>query len=422
MDSGLDPHDHRETPTDNIVLQAYEGLLSRDAQGEIVPELASEYERIEPGRVRFRIREGPTFHSGDPLTPEDVAFSINRIVDDEVGGLVSPQSDQLAGVTGAEVVDGERAVDVTSDGINPIVFSLFASYCDVMQQSWVQSNDGPYINTHMNGTGPFRLANYQEGVQVVYERAPNYWQDPAPAAGLTIRSADESSTRVNQLLGGETDLAVNVPPQDVNRIRDSGSAGISPAPSTRVLFNAMRHDVEPFSSPEFRRAMNLAIDLDSIVENVLSGFADATGQPTLEGFSGFNPQVDPYPQNVGKAEQLVEESGQAGAQLTLHTPVGRYLKDVEIAQAVANQIDQLSNVSCSVEQREFSALAEEITTGKIEDKPPFYLIGWGNATFDASQTIVPLLASNGELTTFSSERLDSLMNEAGSLPGDQESG
>ena len=422
MDSGLDPQDHRETPTDNIVLQAYEGLLTRDAEGTITTELASDYERIEPGRVRFTIREGPTFHNGDPLTPEDVAFSVNRIVNDDVGGLVSPQSDQLAGVTGAQVVDGERAVDVMSDGINPIVFALFASYGDMMQKSWVQNNDGAYINTHMNGTGPFRLANYQEGVQVVYERAPDYWGEPASAAGLTIQAAGESSTRVNQLLGGEADLAVNVPPQDVNRVRNADSAAISPVPSTRVVFNAMRYDLEPFSSPEFRQAMNYAIDIESIVENVLSGFADATGQPTLEGFTGFNSNVEPYPQNVERAERLVEESGFVGEQLTLHTPVGRYLKDVEIAQAVANQIDQLGNVSCEVRQREFSALAGEVTTGNIEDKPPFYLLGWGNATFDASQTIIPLVTSDGELTSYSSDRVDSLLQEAQSLPGDQESG
>ena len=422
MDSGLDPQDHRETPTDNIVLQAYEGLLTRDAEGTITTELASDYERIEPGRVRFTIREGPTFHNGDPLTPEDVAFSVNRIVNDDVGGLVSPQSDQLAGVTGAQVVDGERAVDVMSDEINPIVFALFASYGDMMQKSWVQNNDGAYINTHMNGTGPFRLANYQEGVQVVYERAPDYWGEPASAAGLTIQAAGESSTRVNQLLGGEADLAVNVPPQDVNRVRNADSAAISPVPSTRVVFNAMRYDLEPFSSPEFRQAMNYAIDIESIVENVLSGFADATGQPTLEGFTGFNSNVEPYPQNVERAERLVEESGFAGEQLTLHTPVGRYLKDVEIAQAVANQIDQLGNVSCEVRQREFSALAGEVTTGNIEDKPPFYLLGWGNATFDASQTIIPLVTTDGELTSYSSDRVDSLLQEAQSLPGDQESG
>jgi len=419
MDSGLDPHDHRETPTDIVVLQAYEGLLARDRTGKVIPMLATDWERLEAGRVRFHIREGVSFHSGDNLTPEDVAFSINRIVKKDVGDLVSPQSDQLAGVEGAEVVDGERAVDVLSSGINPIVFALFASYCDIMNKSWVQANENSYINQHVEGTGPFVLETYEQGTQVVYNRNTNYWDDTAAISSLTIDSAKESSTRVNKLLSGESDIVVNVPPQEINRVREEDSTSISAVPSTRIIFNAMRYDVEPFDDPTFRRAMNYAIDLESIVQNVLGTFGDQTGQPTLEGFFGYNDELDPYPQDPERAEELVEESGYGGAELTLHTPVGRYLKDVEIAQAVAAQIDELSNVSAEAKQRDFAALVGEITTGSIEDKPHWYLIGWGNATFDASQTIIPLLTSDGALTTYKNDRLDELMQEAQSMGGQE---
>ena len=411
MPSGLDPQDHRETPTDNVVLHAYEGVLARDAEGKIIQKLATDYERVEEGRVRFPLREGVTFHNGDDLTPSDVAYSINRIVQEDVG-FASPQRDQLAGVTGAEVVDGERAVDVMSDGFNPIVFASFATYCDVMQQSWVEERSSEEINQQMNGTGPFQLDTYEQDVRVVLSRYEDYWQDPADVSQLTFNAAQESSTRVNQLLEGETDVAVNVPPQDAQRVRSSNSAGLSPVPSTRVLFAAMRHDVEPFSNPQFRQAMNYAINLEGIIENVLSGFGDPTGQPTLEGFVGYNGDLDPYPQDQAQAESLIEESGFAGAEITLQSPVGRYLKDVEIAQAVVSQIDSLSNVSCGLSQRDFASLAGEVTDGDISTSPPFYLLGWGNATFDASQTIIPLLTSDGALTSYSNDELDSTISEA----------
>lgn len=418
MDSGLDPQDHRETPTDNIVLQAYEGLLERDAKGSIVQKLATDYKRLDDSTVQFTVRDGVSFHSGDALTPDDVAYSINRIVDDEVS-IVSPQSDQLINVSGAEVSsEGDRTVDVALDSLNPIVFQSFATYGDIMNKSWVEENENSYVNTHMEGTGPFALSNYEQGVRVAFERNEDYWDGPAAISTFTINSASESSTRVNRLLSGETDIAVNVPPQEVSRIENNGGTSVSAVPSTRILFNAMRYDVEPFSSPKFRQALNYAINLESIVKNVLQTFGDPTGQPTLEGFFGYNGDLDPYPHDPAKAEQLIEESGHAGVEIELVTPIGRYLRDVEIAQAVAGQIDELPNVSASARQVEFSTLVSQVTTGKIEDKPPWYLLGWGNATFDAAQTIQPLLASDGSLTSYSDEELDRLLEEASKLPSE----
>jgi peptide/nickel transport system substrate-binding protein len=412
LDSGLDPHDHRETTTDIIVMQMYEGALDRNREGGIIDALAEDYERIDDGRVRLMIREGVTFHNGDELTPEDVAFSYNRIVNSDVGGLASPQSDQLAGVTSAEVVDGERAVDVISDGVNPIVFGLLATYGDIVQQSWIEERSTDEINSSANGTGPFQLDTYTADESVEYVKYEDYWREPAAVDSLTINAASESATRVNQLVSGETDITVNVPPQEVSRVRNSDNTRIEAVPSTRIIYNAMRYDVEPFDSRQFRRAMNYAVDIESIVENVLSGFADATSQPTLAGFTGYNGDLDIYPYDPDEAESLVESSGYAGAEIELHTPVGRYLKDLEIAQAVAGYIDELPNVSCSVRQRDFGTLAGELTTGSIEDKPPFYLIGWGNATFDASQTLIPLLTTNGALSSWSNDNFDTLMERS----------
>ena len=418
MPSGLDPHDHRETPTDNVMLHAYEGVLSRDREGSVVKALATNYERVEDGLVRFTLREGVTFHSGDELTPEDVAYSINRIVNADVG-FESPQSDQLAGITGAEPGDG-NTVEVSSDGFNPVVFSAFATYGDIVQKSWVEDNDRDFINKNMNGTGPFELAEYNEDESVVFQRYDDYWDGPAEASSLTFISASESSTRVNQLLNGETDVIVNVPPQDAGRVKQNGNTRLAAVPSTRLLFSAMRGDVEPFNNQQFRQAMNYAVNLQGIIDNVLQSFGDPTSQPTLEGFVGYNSEVDPYPHDLDQAESLVEESGFSGAEITLDGPTGRYLKDVEIGQAVANQIDQLSNVSCSYNQREFSSMVSELTTGNIEDKPHFYLLGWGEATFEGALTIEALLSSGGSLTSFQDEEVDQLLEDAQSQSDDQQ--
>ena len=412
MDSGLDPQDNAETPTDIIVSQAYEGLMGRDKEGAIVAKLATEWERVEPGTARFTLRDA-TFHNGDSLTAEDVRFSIRRIVFDDVD-IASPQKNDLGNVS--DVVAGDGEVTVNFDGLNPIVFQLFATNGQIMQKSWVEENSRDYINRNVNGTGPFQLTNYESGNEVAFEPYEDYWDDTAAVQELTVNSSSESSTRVNRLLAEESDIVTNVPPQEVSRVQNSDVASIKSVASTRVIFLQMRYDVEPFSNQKFRQAMNYAVDVESIVENVLNGFGKITGQPTLDLFTGYNPDVDPYPYDPEEAERLVEESGFAGAEITLQTPIGRYLKDVEVAQAAANQIDSLSNVSCELQQREFSSLVQDITTGNIEDKPAFNLLGWGNGEFDAAQTIIPLLTTDGALTILKNEEVDGLIQEAQNEP------
>ncbi|MFT4882321.1 MAG: peptide/nickel transport system substrate-binding protein, partial [Salinirussus sp.] len=151
-DSGLDPHDHAETPTNIIVSQVYEGLMGRDKEGGVIAKLATEWERVESGTVRFTLRDGVTFHNGDPLTAEDVRYSIRRVELEEVGGAL-PQDGDLAGtgsLAGVEAGDGE--VTVNFDGLNPIVFALFATNGQVMQRSFVENNENSFINRNTNGT------------------------------------------------------------------------------------------------------------------------------------------------------------------------------------------------------------------------------------------------------------------------------
>jgi peptide/nickel transport system substrate-binding protein len=431
MDSGLDPHDHAETPTNIIVSQAYEGLMDRDKEGAIIAKLATEWERVEPGTARFTLQDGVTFHNGDALTSEDVRYSIRRVEKADVGP--STQDGDLAGagtINSVEAGDGE--VTVNFDGLNPIVFQLFATNGPIMQESWVknanQANDtdagtatdtgtdtgngSNFINSNANGTGPFRVTGYESGVSVSYEKYEDYWGDPAAADTATITASSESSTRVNQLLADETDIVTNVPPQEISRIEGDDAASVNPVPSTRIIFLQMRYDVEPFSSQKFRQAMNHAVDVQSIVDSVLNGFGEITGQPTLSQFTGHNPDIEPYTHDPAMAEQLVEESGHAGVDITLQTPIGRYLKDVEVAQTAANQIDSLSNVNCELRQREFDALVDEVLADNIEGRPEFTLLGWGNGEFDASQTIIPLLTSDGPLTVLKNDEVDSLIQDA----------
>ncbi|PSP23880.1 peptide ABC transporter substrate-binding protein [Halobacteriales archaeon QH_10_65_19] len=406
----LDPHNHRETPTDNVLLHAYEGILWRGPEGEIIESLATEWEAIEDDRHRFTIRDDVQFHDGTSLEPSDCVFTIRRIVNPDVGGLESPQRDQLAGVVDAEVVDGERAIDVLSGGPNPMTFPNIASFANVVSEDWISERDGEEIAADINGTGPYRLADYTPEEVVRFEKFDDYWGEKPDVDQVEIIAAGEDSTRVGQLQAGETDIVSAVPPTDAGRVESEDSLRIEDIGSTRILMCPMVYNEAPFDSVEFRQAMNYAIDLEQMIDEILRGFGVPTGQPTLPGYNGHSPDVEPYPYDPDQAEQLVEESGYAGAEIELEYPAGRYLLNDELAQAAAGFIDELGNASCKAVSRDFGTLAGELLDGDLSTTPSFYNIGWGNTTFDASQTLTPFLTEGG-IYNYTSPEMEELKSQ-----------
>lgn len=406
----LDPHDHRETSTRSVLLQTYERILFRDREGEIVERLAADWERIDDGEVRFEIRGGVDFHDGKQLTAADCAYSILRVIDDDTH-ITSPQSGQLSGITDAEA-RSESDLRVYSDGFNPIVFANLATYCPILSEEWTEAREPNEVAQEANGTGPYRIANYEPDVTVDLEAFNGYWGDQPVVTSGSVRASSESSTRVNSLRAGEVDVITNVPPQDASTLESEAGTSITAVPSTRNLFLVLNDFYEPFDSREFRQALNYAIDMDSIIENVLNGFGDPTGQPTIEGTVGYAEDVEPYPYDPDLATQLVEQSGYSGAEFVIHTPVGRYLKDFEVAQAVAGFVNDLPNVSCDVQQRDFTSLIGEFTDGNQETSPKVFLIGSSNPSRDASQKFNSWLLPGAATSQVSDETFVEMYEQA----------
>ena len=407
----LDPVADNATPVYNIVDQIYEPFLYRDRDGRPIERIVTDWEREDDHTIRLEIREGVQFHSGNELIPEDVAFSINRAND--------PDESDVAAVIGAideaTVEDGD--VVVSLDAVEPAIFQNLTAFGRVVEEEWVEERDGS-IDEETNGTGPFELVEFVDDTRVEYERFDEYWGEEPEVESGTFNAQPEDGPRVEALLAGETDLVVNVPPDDLVDIDEADEADSEFVPSIRSIFLVMNDVHEPFDSLEFRQAMNYAVDVQSIVDSILNEFGVPTSQPTLEGHIGYNPDIEPYPYDPEQAEQLIEESGYAGEEITLHTPVGRYLGDVDVAETAAGQIDDLENVSCDVDRRDFGDLVGELLDDR-ETSPPFFLIGWGNPTFDANYTMAPWFLP-GAFQHFEDEEMTQLLSEANDLPDGDE--
>ena len=411
-----DPNDHNATPAYNVFDPVYEPLFRVDAEGEIDEHIVTDWD-IDTDTAELTVRDDVTFHNGDDMTAEDVAYTINRQVDPDVG-VTSPQVDGLAGITGADAEDDTTVVveHEVGPGLVEVGLGIFGR---VVNEDWIEDRDQP-ISDEMNGTGPYELESFDAQNEAVYTAFDDYWGEEPEFEEVVFQAIDESSTRVSELQTGESDLIVNVPPTDVDTIDDESGVEIRNLTSFRNIFLVMTNDEPPFDSVEFRQAMNYAVDNQEIIDTILGGFGQPMSQPLPEGHFGYNPDLDPYPQDLDQAESLVDDSGYAGEEITLVCPDGRYLNDTEIAETAAADIDELPNVSCSVEIEPFEDIAAAALDADPTTSPDFFLIGWGNPTYDANYGLAPWMVSGQASHSFIDDDIEAAILESQVIEDDDE--
>lgn len=384
-----DPHDHIASPYFNIFDAVYEPIFDIAPDLEFGPRIVTEWEDVEEG-AELTVRDDVVFHDGTEMTAHDVAYSFNRQIDPEMG-IESDQAGGLGSIDSAEALD-DTTVLVHYE-VAPLLAEFeYGNYGRVVPEDFFEEHGHPITGddeTYFNGTGPLEVVDFEPEVEIVMEPFDDYWGDPVPFDSVTWNADGESGGRVSSLQTDESQLIDNVIPEDVAAVDGADDLEIRAETSLRTIFLVMKSGIEPFDSQEFRQAMNYAVDNAGITETIMGGFAEPTSQPVTDGVFGYNPDLEPYAQDVDRAEQLVEDSGHAGVEIELAAPEGRYLNDADVAQTAADQIDQLSNVDCTVDIVPFDDIVAASTSGYDDDMHPFHLIGWGTITGDADYGLAP---------------------------------
>jgi peptide/nickel transport system substrate-binding protein len=416
-----DPNDHITGPYFNILDPVYEPLFDVTPEFEFEPRVVEEWEDADDG-AELTIRDDIVFHNGDEMTADDVAYTFNRIIDPDEG-IESDQAAGLGALNGAEALD-DTTVLIEHDVAPTLAEFEYANYGRVVNQAWIEDQDEQPISGDdadaFNGTGPYEVVEYEPDVQLVLEPFEDYWGDE-PHLGRVVFNADgESSGRVNALEAGESDIVDNVIPEDVSAVDEHEDLEIRNETSLRNIFLVMKTGVEPFDSMEFRQAMNYAVDNEGIIDDVLGGFAEPMTQPIPEGVFGHNPDLDTYEQDIERAEELVEESGYAGEEITLYAPEGRYLNDGDVAQTAADQIDQLDNVDCDLDIVPFPDISDANSAPYDDDGMPFFLIGWGVITGDSDYGLAPFFTEEAPQETYRNEEISEMILESQTIEDEDE--
>jgi len=404
----LDPHSQNEGPTGALTHHIYETLVIRAVDGALEPRLATEWfiHPEDPTVWVFKLREGVTFHDGSPFTAEDVVFSFERVRHESSGFRALHTA-----VTGATAVD-DYTVHVQMAGPAPLYVQNLTNFF-IMDSGWAQANDvmAPqnfaareenFAVRNANGTGPYRLVSRDPEVRTVLQAFDGHWAPAPQVTEIVYTPIAEAATRVAALLSGEVDLVQDVPVQDIARLEQTAGIDVVTGPENRNIFFAYdmtserlasaNVDDNPFSHPEIREAMALALDRDAIRQVVMRGQSQPSAAPLPPFVNGWREDIHAYgAPDYARATELVRAIYPNGFSVDLHCPNDRYLNDEAICQALVGMLGRVGINANLVSQ------TRSLHFPLIENwQTDFYLLGWGVPTFDSAYVFDFLVHSRTE--------------------------
>lgn len=422
----MDPMEQLSNGTLQMMHMVFDPLVRIGADLQPQARLAEKWEYLDPANpvvMRFHLRKGVKFHSGNDFTADDVIFSFNRVKQSaDFKGLYESYESM-------EKVD-DFTVDLKFKQPYPLVLNNM-SYLAIMDSKHYSGNDeqgrpkdviekstGTFAANTPSGTGPFTLENRVQGQTSLYSAFADYWdkENRGNVNNIKLVTIKENATRLAALLAGDVDWIYPVPPTDIERVQKSDKHQLHSLAGDRLIAIQMNQDVVPeFKDVRVRQAVVQAINSEGIVEKIMRGNGTAGAQFSPKGYSGYNPDLQPN-FDLSKAQALMKEAGmEKGFSVTLITPNDRYVNDEKISQTVGAMLAKI-NIKVNINampKAQYWPEFDKCAAG-------LQLIGWSSDTGDSANYSEYLTMTRNADTGkgqyncngYSNPKLDELVNQA----------
>lgn len=424
----LDPAQITDVSSAVIAVEVFGGLLMLDQSLRIAPDLAESVPAAQlnsDGTVtyRFTIRDNATFHDGKRITAEDFKWSLERNLHPETLSPTAP--DFLGDIVGAseylrnradEVVGIQVIDDVTLDitikqQTTVFLYKLTYPTAFVLDRDQVEADPERWALAP-NGSGPFRLTDWQLGEGLTLERFDDYHLEPAQIRKVSVRFAGGS---IEQFENDELDQAF-IGLNDIERVRDPASE-LNPLYVSRselsVFYLAFNVSQPPFDDPNVRLALAHAIDKTTIVKDVLADLLVAAHQIVPPGLVAHDPDYRGIVFDPELAQELLAESRYAGTtfvdEIRLTIP-GAGATPGSVFEAIQDMWRQHLGLEIEIQQVEFATFISEVDRGLYG----FFSLGWSLDYPDPHNVLDYKFhsASLGNDTQLNSDEIDDLLEEA----------
>jgi peptide/nickel transport system substrate-binding protein len=350
----LDPIASSDNASIWTELLIFDQLVRPSKDGtKLEPGLAESW-TISPDGLEyvFTLREAK-FANGDPVTPEDVVFSLQR-----AAGEKSDWARFFKPVTHYEIVDSKTIRMRLDKPFTPMVNNLAMFSASILPKKVVEAQGDAFFQQPF-GSGPFAVKAWNRGEKITLAKNPHYWQNGKPAVDeAVIEIVNDDNARVLKLKAGEVDAIIGVPFNQVSQLKTDSALKMNVAQVFRVELVQLNTKKKPFDDQRVRQALNYAVDKDAIVRGVLRGNG-TVAVSSLPVMAYHNTELKPYSADLEKAKGLLAEAGYAdGFKTSLLVPSG----NVTYRQVATALQSDLQKIGVQVELQSIEGSSQYSTT------------------------------------------------------------
>ncbi|WP_252502145.1 glutathione ABC transporter substrate-binding protein [Sporosarcina sp. Marseille-Q4943] len=414
--SSLDPAGSNDVPSSVVQANIYETLVKRDDNNNIIAGLAEEWEAIDDTTYEFKLRQGVTFHDGEPFNAEVVKMNLERILDSEVA---SPRYFLFEMITDVIVKDEHTVQIKTEYPFAPLLAHLSHNGGSMVSPKSIEADyeamkggekAGTVIATNPVGTGFFKFESWTPGNQIKLVKNEDYWGDKVHVDTVTFKVVPESAVRNADLETGFVHIADPVQPNEVAGINEGSFAKVNQKASSSLAYLGFNTEKEPFNDPKVRKAISMLVNKDDISEGVYDGFGIPAKGPLAPGIFGYNEDAKPIDYNLEEAKKLLKEAGfENGFKSSIWTNDNPQRQ--QIAVLMQEELKKV-NIEVEIEVMEFGAYLEKTANGEHD----MFILGWSNPTGDADYGLYALFHSSqhgspGNRSFYGNPEVDKLLEE-----------
>lgn len=284
-------------------LLTYNGLVKFDMETlDVQMDLASDYKIEDDLNWIFTLKEGVKFHDGSDFNAEDVKASL------EWAKSFPESQNYTKNIKSVEVVDDYTVRITTEVPYGALLFDLGYHFNFIVPKELIDS--GNDFNANPIGTGPYKFKEWKRGDSLSFERFDDYFdtENVAKIKDVVWRIIPEGTARTIALEAGEVDFVYEVETTDINRLKDNPDVEVKEVTSVVNWFLTLNKSIEPFNDPNFRKAINAAIDRDAIITSALNGYGVESISAVPMGYAGSTEEgAEGY--DLDKAKDYLEAWG-----------------------------------------------------------------------------------------------------------------